>query len=135
MPNYRKLLGDGKCANPHCKSPRKALGSLFRRVRIDLGVINVQAARSLMGLSMHLGSPALAEIFDPTPADEHVIFSAEPGKGRDKVLHTYLVCQACYIELLPPWLLEGSRSVESLSEDTHADEIADYEAGHPGVKK
>lgn len=114
--DYWKLIGDGKCAI--C---RGRLGQIFRRVRIDHGVINVQAANQLMGLSQFFGGNTdLAAAFDPTREGDHVRFSGDQDTmaragAEQTVMHTYCLCINCYASELPVQLCEPSTSVEELS--------------------
>jgi hypothetical protein len=86
--NYRAIIGDGKCVSCH-----RPLGSIFWRLRIDRGVINVGAARRQVGLAMFLGSDELAEVMGP--GETLVRFTSEVD---EKAITTLCICDRCVLD-------------------------------------
>lgn len=85
--DYSKLIGDGKCAL--CRGP---LGHVFRRIRIDTGVIDVRHMKELDSLANLTGSAALAEIFDPRGNEPLVRFTTDVDPDAGTLVCLCLDC-------------------------------------------
>lgn len=97
--DYKAMIGDGFCVK--C---RGRLGVVFKRIRVDTGIINVGAVQRRMGLQMMLGgNAALADVFSPE-REPMVKFSSEEALGE-----TVCVCSSCYALGVDPALLVESQ--------------------------
>lgn len=102
--DYKAMIGDGLCAD--C---RGRLGLVFKRIRVDTGIINAGAVQRHMGLEMMLGgNAALADVFSPE-REPMVKFSSEEALGE-----TVCVCSKCYARGVDPAvLIESQRELRA----------------------
>lgn len=114
--DYRRLLGDGKCAM--CRKP---LGTIFRRIRVDHGAIDARAAQRQHALGTFLGSHQLAEVMGP--GETLVRFTEDLDKDATEVLLVHDLCMAGR-PMDVAMLLESARSRRRTDEalkDRHED--------------
>lgn len=96
--DYEAMIGDGNCVQ--CRRP---LGPVFKRIRVDMGVIDVRRTSRLHGLQMMLGgNAALAEVFNPEPGPL-VRFTGDEPLAPATLLCVHV---ECYAKGIDPALLE-----------------------------